>query len=156
MKALTLWQPWAWAIVAAGKNVENRTWEPPRDIIGERIAIHAGKTIDIESILAMRNEMRINCPSPASLVRGAIVGTARVVGAIAVNGGTCQYNGGVTLEQSSVLCDSHWFSGPIGWVLADVVRFHEPIQCRGAQGLWELGPAYERLVLEEEKYGVPT
>jgi len=26
MKAISLWQPWAWAILHAGKDVENRTW----------------------------------------------------------------------------------------------------------------------------------
>lgn len=27
MKAISLWQPWAWAILHAGKDVENRTWQ---------------------------------------------------------------------------------------------------------------------------------
>lgn len=26
MKALSLWQPWAWLVVHGGKDVENRTW----------------------------------------------------------------------------------------------------------------------------------
>ncbi len=27
MKAISLWQPWAWAILALGKDVENRVWQ---------------------------------------------------------------------------------------------------------------------------------
>jgi len=42
MRALTLRQPWAWAIVHGQKRIENRPWKPWRDIIGQRIAIHAG------------------------------------------------------------------------------------------------------------------
>lgn len=44
MKALTLTCPWAHAIAHWGKNIENRTWQPPRALFGERIAIHAGKS----------------------------------------------------------------------------------------------------------------
>lgn len=43
MKALTLLNPWAQAIAYWGKDVENRTWAPPASLVGERIAIHAGK-----------------------------------------------------------------------------------------------------------------
>ena len=44
MLAITVQQPWAWAIMHGGKNVENRTglamW---KRAAGQRIAIHAGK-----------------------------------------------------------------------------------------------------------------
>ena len=44
MKAVTIWQPWAWAIAAGHKPVVNRTWSPLGRIQwGERIAIHAAK-----------------------------------------------------------------------------------------------------------------
>lgn len=45
MRILTVRQPWAWAIIHAGKNVENR----PRNIAGGYrgpVAIHAGLTYD--------------------------------------------------------------------------------------------------------------
>jgi hypothetical protein len=40
MKALSIWQPWAWAIIHAGKDVENRGWHT-----GHRgpLLIHASK-----------------------------------------------------------------------------------------------------------------
>lgn len=44
-RALTVKQPWAWAICHAGKNVENRTWPiPPKYLTGGslRLMIHAG------------------------------------------------------------------------------------------------------------------
>ncbi len=40
MKALTVRQPWAWAIIHAGKNIENRSWRT--DYRGP-LLIHAGK-----------------------------------------------------------------------------------------------------------------
>lgn len=51
MRALTLWRPWTWAIYHAGprrKLIENRDWEPPRSVMGQIIALHAGKTFDRE------------------------------------------------------------------------------------------------------------
>jgi hypothetical protein len=50
MRALTLHRPWAWAIAAGHKRVENRTWRPPSFILRQRIAIHAGKTFDEEGL----------------------------------------------------------------------------------------------------------
>lgn len=41
MKALTVWPEWAWAIVHAGKNVENRTWAPGQMLLSsESIWVH--------------------------------------------------------------------------------------------------------------------
>jgi hypothetical protein len=46
MESLTVRQPWAWAILHGGKNIENRT----RNIAGSYrgpVAIHAGKALDV-------------------------------------------------------------------------------------------------------------
>lgn len=42
MKALTIWQPWASLIMMGAKPYEFRGWKPPRSLIGQRLAIHAG------------------------------------------------------------------------------------------------------------------
>ena len=47
MKALTLHQPWASLIADGRKAIETRSWPPPRGLIGDRIAIHAGKRVDV-------------------------------------------------------------------------------------------------------------
>ena len=38
-RALTLRQPWAWAVVFGGKDVENRTWKPRKPFT---LLVHAG------------------------------------------------------------------------------------------------------------------
>ena len=45
MNALTLHQPWASLIAHDVKKIETRSWAPPRQMIGQRIAIHAGKRV---------------------------------------------------------------------------------------------------------------
>lgn len=46
MKAISLWQPWASLIACGAKWYETRHWAPPRDLIGQTIAIHAAKKIE--------------------------------------------------------------------------------------------------------------
>jgi len=49
MKAISLWQPWASLIACGAKPYETRHWSPPRELIGQTIAIHAAKKIDREA-----------------------------------------------------------------------------------------------------------
>lgn len=51
MKAISLWQPWASLIACGTKPYETRDWAPPRDLIGQTIAIHAAKKVDAEAKL---------------------------------------------------------------------------------------------------------
>jgi activating signal cointegrator 1 len=46
MKAISLWQPWASLIACGAKLYETRSWAPPRELIGQTIAIHAAKKVD--------------------------------------------------------------------------------------------------------------
>lgn len=116
--AVTLRQPWAWAIAHCGKRIENRTWSPRHSLIGQRIAIHAGKSMDEDGFRWLYKRKLITVPfPPAAHVRGAIVAVATYQGAV---------------RQS----DDPWFFGPVGWVLSDVVSLLAPVPCRGALGLW--------------------
>jgi hypothetical protein len=46
MKVISLWQPYASLIACGEKPFETRHWAPPRNLIGQTIAIHAAKKID--------------------------------------------------------------------------------------------------------------
>ena len=119
MKALTLWQPWAWAICHAGKRIENRTWPPPNEIFGKQIAIHAGNRVDDAAVLQLAKMFPELWPGKVGLTHGAIVAVVTVTG----------------FTRSST---DRWFSGPVGWQLADVIVLKQPIACRGFQKLWDL------------------
>lgn len=125
MKALTLHQPWAWAIIHGPKRIENRTWAPPASLIGQRIAIHAGKTFDHDGhhwILQSFPDLSIPTDS-AAFRRGAIIGSVELVGVERKDPG------------------DPWWEGPVGWRLDKPLAYPEPIVCSGKQGLWEVpGP----------------
>lgn len=145
MKALTLWQPYASSIALEalrpghGKLVENRTWPPPRSLLGQRIAIHAG---------AKKPDPAWGLPPGAAellgdlyaLPRSAILCTARVVGALDLRRGRVLV-GDLSLDARDrtrlwTLDSSRWWVGPVGWLLDDVRACARHVPCKGAMGLW--------------------
>lgn len=127
--ALSIRQPWAWAIVAGHKDVENRsTFAVTKgEMRPRRIAIHAanGMTRDeYDEAAEFMAGLGVRCPRPDALIRGAIIGAATVTAVVAKCTG------------------SPWFFGPRGLILADAVAF-EPIPARGALGYFRWEPAQE-------------
>lgn len=132
MRALTLWQPWAYAITHLGKRVENRSWAAPEALRGCKIAVHAGLRFDAEAFGEL--EAELGDLTGAEIVQGAVVATARLER--------------VVISQRQLPEDQRrWWVGPYGWVLEDVLAI-EPVRCRGFQGLWELPPAIDEAVID--------
>jgi len=118
--ALTIKQPWAWAILHAGKRIENREWAPPRAMIGKHLAIHTAKTFDEDGYRWLFKRNLISVPFPPEVrTLGAVVGVA-------------------VLDSVVTESDNQWFQGHFGWVLRDVVVLPMPVPCRGALKLWTL------------------
>jgi hypothetical protein len=143
MKALTLKQPWAWAVAHAGKDVENRTWRPPSSIIGQCIAIHAGMEFDKEA--ASHRGIR-NSTLPDEFEHGAIVAVSRIL--------TYQHETGFPRGPGRFPKSDRaywWFTGPYGWWLTRTITLPEPIPCKGAQGLWDVPPEIEAEINRQVK-----
>lgn len=126
MKALTVHQPWGWAMFHAGKDVENRTWLPPKKLLGELLAIHAGQKYSEQAAEWIRTTFGIDVPGPKDVRLGAVIGTVRVAGVA---------NDLLAVPPRGR--SRHYFFGPFGWLLEDPVEV-TPFRCPGAQGLWEL------------------
>jgi ASCH domain len=121
VRALTVRQPWAWAIIHAGKDIENRSWT--NKYATGTIAVHAGSGLDPLD----RLPRGVKRPGGDDLVRGAIIGVVDIVGVV----------------------DDHpskWFRGPLGWVLRNPRPLPRSIPCAGRLGLWELPPHVRRAV----------
>jgi hypothetical protein len=107
MKALSIQQPWAWAILHAGKDVENRTWT--HNYRGQ-ILVHAGKKFDKAGYAwlidqSLRNgpiKLTIDdIPAKEDFYRGGLVGRV------------------VIKKMVRSIGYSPWMFGPWGWVLED-------------------------------------
>lgn len=153
MYALTLHRPWPWAIFHAPgrpKRVENRTWKPPARAMQGRIAIHAGKRFDREAVEFIDDILagvdwtggrcaEDHCPRSLDQHPTGIIGTARVVGWVQRNDGLLHRRLAAEAPTwAHAANDSPWFVGPFGWVLDDVRPLAQPVDIKGAQGLWKV------------------
>lgn len=133
LRALTLWQPWAWAIIEGHKDIENRSWAPGVLHPGDQFLIHAGSRFDdtqtwadIQKILNDRHgDDAPRVPTYLTAVKGAIVGVVELDRVV--------YEGQLFPDPA---LESPWFCGPYGWVLTNPIKFDEPIYTRGFQKLW--------------------
>lgn len=69
--AISIRQPWAFAILNLGKDIENRSWRFPLKYLNVPVLIHAGKSIDEEAVLFLR---KAHFVIPNDLKTGGIVG----------------------------------------------------------------------------------
>jgi hypothetical protein len=85
VKALSVRQPWVWAILEAGKDVENRDWKSAWAPAG-RLFLHAAGTFDRAEFDADAAKIEAICgqrPPPFSkLKKGGLVATFRVARAV--------------------------------------------------------------------------
>lgn len=166
MKAVTLWPEWAWAILHLDKRHENRGWQPPESLHGERLALHAGKTIGggeekpaeaFEAVVGMaeragwdvtragdgyrfeKDDRVVTLGSLSEIVTGSIVGTVVLSGAPVP---------GVRVPWG--------VPGQWAWPLRDVSALRHPIPHRGALGLWQVPDAVAGVVLSAAASSCPT
>lgn len=105
---LSVRQPWAWMIMSAGKDVENRTWATK---VRGRVLIHAAKGMTKAEWASAWWFVRDRIPSAfdkgiaadvaiKSIERGGIIGSVEIVDCVTRS-------------------NSPWFQGPYGFVLAN-------------------------------------
>lgn len=130
--AISIRQPWAWAILHAGKDVENRTWSTS---FRGPVCIHAAKGmtaaefdgfVEFARSLNRRDiwQKDIWVPEPSAFERGGIVGVAEITGCVNRSG-------------------SPWFFGPWGFTIANA-RTVGFIPCKGALGFFRWRDGVEK------------
>lgn len=126
--ALSVRQPWAWAIIHGGKDIENRSWRSDNPGMKFRgsFCVHAAGGMTREEYEDAADTMAflgVECPPPAELLRGGIIGVATVADVVTES-------------------DSGWFFGPKGLVIVDP----RPVEFVGVGGQlgffvwWQDGP----------------
>ncbi len=98
MKAISVRQPWAWLIIHAGKDIENRSW---RSHHRGRTLIHASRSLSLGGYYDCQKDVEplgIQLPPRSELLLGGIIGAVDIVDCVTDS-------------------DSPWFSGPYGFLL---------------------------------------
>ncbi len=103
--ALSVRQPWVWAIIYGGKDIENRSWQAVNHGLKRRgrIAIHAAKGMTRDEYDNTRDfiaNIGGEAPAAIDLRRGGIIGSVEVIDVVSKS-------------------ESPWFFGPRGLVLRD-------------------------------------
>ena len=139
MKAITIKQPWASLIALGEKKFETRSWQTK---YRGPIAIHAGKTVDIEAcdelwIKSVLKEHSIN--SYKDLPTGVVVATAQLVDCHKVTFNFCD---DVALTTDVVVNGleikfGDYTAGRYAWELTNISLLPLPISAKGQLSLWE-------------------
>ena len=121
MKALSLKQPWAWALFA-GKDIENRSWSTS---FRGKFLVHASKSWDEDGYCWLRSHVHLLhstgifiLPDKSEFEMGGIVGVAELVDCV-------------------VSSDSPWFEDRYGFVIENA----KPLSftpCKGRLNFFEV------------------
>lgn len=145
MKAISIRQPWAWAIVAGYKDVENRDW--PTRYRG-RVLIHASKreeTGDVDYVVNL-------VAHQTGRTREDI---AREYGDHLLAGGLGAIVGAATIDDCVEDMRSDWFFGKYGFVVADATAI-QPVPCKGALSFFNVPPQVAQAIREASGSATPT
>ena len=129
---LSVRQPWAELVVRGIKLVEVRTWKCPREMIGKRVVIHAGKKIDSRQFI-WKHFPHEEWASVMARV-GGLVGEVTISDCIkfTCHGHFAEYRP-VHLNQIDDYED-----GLYGFVMSGAVKYDQIIPCIGRLGFFKV------------------
>lgn len=121
MKAISIHQPWAWAIMAGHKTIENRTWETSHR---GTLLIHTSKTRSSydREMATWLARFGIDLPPWDDMPKGLLVGSVDLIDCVRV----------------ADVASSPWVQGPICWLIKNPVVFTQPIPYRGKLGMFDV------------------
>jgi len=152
MKAITIWQPWASLIAVGAKKNETRSWKAPKELIGQRIAIHAAKKLDKDICLTMpfadvlirQNLIRLFSGGFQNtdfyLSTGEILATCKLTACLRIISEDKRKN--IAQLENAYFVSGNEFAfgdytpGRYAWILEDIQALKEPIFAKGMQRLW--------------------
>ncbi|MFZ0269903.1 hypothetical protein [Caulobacter sp.] len=136
--AISLWQPWASALMFPHLKVhETRHWPAPARLIGQRVAIHAAQRRCPLNETSLLNDEAANAtfglPWRQNVPYGALIGTAILA--------ACQPMSGQYAARPAHANDEafgYWSAERFAWRMADPIPFETPLPMKGQQGWWRL------------------
>jgi hypothetical protein len=143
IRGLSLTRPWPFAFTEGPqelqKRVENRSWKPPRTILGQYVALHSAKSWSEEDRDFIAEAMGLTVPRKSDFPHSEIFAVCRVMGY-------------ATSESQLPPLQQVWFFGPYGWLLTNFVKLVRPVPCAGALSLWSFDDKPEVLELLRDSY----
>jgi hypothetical protein len=135
LRAITLWQPYAWALIYAGKDVENR----PRSLrvtgwVAVHVGLHRDDDYEFQALCDMPNGIRKVSNETIQEQRGHIIGLVNIE----------------RWAPRETLPPSPWLQRPPGVaaVITEAMPLRTPVLCREGfhRGAWRVPEEVERQV----------
>jgi len=149
MKAITVKQPWASLICSGIKDIENRTWKTN---FRGRVLIHAGKgkqysihqLLSIDQKRAFEKAVGYEYDFNKMFPKGAIIGSVEIVGCIINHPSIwAEKTEGVTDINTGEFIPKRNPKAIYNWVLANPIKFPEPLPAKGKLSFWEFDQGSE-------------
>jgi hypothetical protein len=172
-RAVSVRQPWAWAIARGWKPVENRTRRFPRTLTGVPVALHASLTRDeavftdlAAAIFTSPATRVLPDPTATQALTDALTdgdplahGYGAVIAVVTFTGSHhAAVCGGMDCQDGRRLpwrgCSPWAMPGCWHWTAAVVCPLAEPVPCRGMPGFWPL-PAAAALAIGHQLAAMP-
>lgn len=130
LPAITIWQPWASLLAERIKRIESRRHDRFKGLVGEWVALHAGKTYDKDADFGLTREARRwILDHRFDLPRGRVVAVAKAVEHRVLTDGD---------QADMALLDSP--AGLYGLIFDPILKLPYAPEARGAQGIWRWTP----------------
>ena len=164
-RALTLTQPWAGLVVLGIKRIENRSWKPPKELLGRRHAVHASRKVDEEVVKFLVDELGL-VEHPLWRVTSAIVGSAIWHDVVSSVTGVEQFETrlerevrdrnkfGDPVDEVAFKDQQRFWMGPHAHVLRENRHYATPIPTGGARSFWHLSSELRSKVADAEHAAV--
>lgn len=182
MKALSLTQPWATLVALGAKRIETRSWstrqhgriaihaakgfpraarEACNDVTFSRVLEHV-PGIDYKANTP-QHWYHVHQPSyRGGLPLGAIVAVANLVTCVPTKalvdlrlaGGKLKHGDKEWPLTTQEMDFGDYADGRWGWLLTDAIQLSEPVECKGALGLWTVPEDIQRRVMERTRQEV--
>ena len=140
IKAISLWQPWATAVIDGVKEIETRTHDRFKSLVGQRVWIHAAKKVDPNWVEMWREAgvcetviERFQGMVKEGLPAGALLGTVKVSRGKWVESFPAEHPWWVDNMSEHACCDVR---GKYCMELVEPSMLVRPISERGRQGIW--------------------
>ena len=146
-KCISIKQPFASLIVEDIKDIENRTWKLPEKYKGQRVLVHASSAKAQFNFTSLQhqelNRLNLRRWYDREQVKSAIIGSVEIVDCV-INHPSIWAEKTKIPYLGDVLEDIKHLGraerpNPLtyNWVLANPIKFPEPIPAKGKLGFWE-------------------
>lgn len=146
LMAVTVLQPWAWAIIHGRKRVENRTWPTYRR---GPLVIHAGLSKRLMTFDRFPDHTKV---PRDDMVYKAALGVVDMIECVTFKNPPPET---LTPEVVAAL-QSSYAEGPYCWILGNIRAFPEPIPMAGSMSMWEVPENHASWIRDFMVQAAPT